>query len=223
MYRILFKRFFDIIFSMALIFVLLPFIMVITFILSIVNNGKPFFVQERPGKNEKIFRVIKFKTMTDKRSSDGKLLPDKQRLTKIGRFIRKTSLDELPQLFNILAGNMSFIGPRPLLVNYLPYYNEFERKRHNVRPGITGLAQVNGRNFILWEKRIELDVIYAEELNFKMDLDIVLKTIKAVLNRENITADVGELGRARLDIRRNPKYAGMYDENGFAIEKNDKL
>jgi undecaprenyl phosphate N,N'-diacetylbacillosamine 1-phosphate transferase len=153
MYRILFKRFFDIIFSMALIFVLLPFIMVITFILSIVNNGKPFFVQERPGKNEKIFRVIKFKTMTDKRSSDGKLLPDKQRLTKIGRFIRKTSLDELPQLFNILAGNMSFIGPRPLLVNYLPYYNEFERKRHNVRPGITGLAQVNGRNFILWEKK----------------------------------------------------------------------
>jgi undecaprenyl phosphate N,N'-diacetylbacillosamine 1-phosphate transferase len=223
MYRILFKRFFDIIFSIALIFVLLPFIMVITFILSIVNNGKPFFVQERPGKNEKIFRVIKFKTMTDKRDSDGKLLPDKQRLTKIGRFIRKTSLDELPQLFNILAGNMSFIGPRPLLVNYLPYYNEFERKRHNVRPGITGLAQVNGRNFILWEKRIELDVIYAEELNFKMDLDIVLKTIKAVLNRENITADVGELGRARLDIRRNPKYAGMYDENGFAIEKNDKL
>lgn len=221
MYKLIFKRLFDIFFSLLLIIILSPVIIVLVIILAIANRGTPFFVHPRPGKNEKIFQVIKFKTMNDKTDVDGKLLPDKKRLTYIGRIVRKSSLDELPQLFNILAGKMSFVGPRPLLVNYLPYYNDFERRRHKVRPGITGLAQVNGRNLILWEKRIELDVKYAEGLTFIMDFNIIIKTILAVLRRESITVDVSELGRARLDIRRNPAYAGMYDENGFPVKNSE--
>lgn len=221
MYRYFFKRFFDFIFSLTLIVILSPIILVVTVLLFFANKGKPFFIHPRPGKDEKIFYVVKFKTMNDKKDENEKLLPDKQRLTRIGRILRKTSLDELPQLFNILIGNMSFIGPRPLLVNYLPYYNDFERRRHKVKPGISGLAQVNGRNLILWEKRIELDVHYAENLTFLMDLSIIYKTILAIIRRENITVDVSELGRARLDIRRNPAYAGMYDVNGFPIKKED--
>ena len=145
-----------------------------------------FFTQDRLGKGEKIFKVLKFKTMTDEQDAEGKLLPDADRLTKVGKFIRSTSIDELPQLINILKGDMAFIGPRPLLVQYLPYYTERERMRHSVRPGITGLAQVNGRNHLLWEERFEYDARYAEHINFCLDVRIIIKTVKNVLLRKDV-------------------------------------
>lgn len=186
-YRFFIKRFIDIIISFSLLLLFLPLIIIIIICLSYANGiNDIFFFQLRPGKDEKIFKLIKFKTMTDERDSEGNLLPDSVRLTKVGKFIRSTSLDELPQLINVLKGDMSLIGPRPLLIRYLPYYTEKERLRHSVRPGITGWSQVNGRNLLPWNQRLESDVWYVEHLSFILDLKIVLMTIKKVFFREDI-------------------------------------
>jgi undecaprenyl phosphate N,N'-diacetylbacillosamine 1-phosphate transferase len=158
-------------------------------VLFFANGGKPFFFQLRPGKNEKIFKLVKFKSMNDKKDANGKLLPNEQRITKVGKFVRKTSLDELPQLFNVLKGEMSLIGPRPLLPKYLPLYNEEQRKRHLTRPGITGWAQVNGRNTISWERKFELDVWYVNHVSLKTDITIVLRTIEKVIKRKDIDSE----------------------------------
>lgn len=189
MYKKYIKSIID--YSIALIsFSLLFPIFVIVFIgLYIANHGKPFFLQQRPGKNEKLFKIIKFKTMNDKKDSDGNLLPDEIRLTKIGQFVRKTSLDELPQLINVLKGDMSLIGPRPLLPEYLPLYNETQKRRHEVKPGITGWAQVNGRNAISWQQKFEYDVWYIGNVSFLLDCKIVFLTIIKVFKREDINAE----------------------------------
>lgn len=168
---------------------MLPIFVTILLGLYIANQGKPFFFQIRPGKNEKTFKIIKFKTMNDKKDSDGNLLSDAQRLTKIGNFVRKTSLDELPQLLNVLKGDMSLIGPRPLLPEYLPLYNETQRKRHEVKPGITGWAQVNGRNAISWQQKFDFDVWYVNHFSFLLDCKIIYLTINKVFKREGITAE----------------------------------
>lgn len=161
--------------------------LVVTIWLHFANNGAgAFFFQERPGKDEKIFKVIKFKTMTDERDEDGNLLPDENRITKVGRFVRSTSIDELLQLINVLKGDMALIGPRPLLVKYLPYYTEREKLRHTVRPGISGWAQVNGRNNISWDKKLAYDVEYVENLSLMMDIKVILKTIQNVLSRKDV-------------------------------------
>lgn len=187
MYKKYFKRPIDLFIAVVALIVLLPLLTVVTMWLHLANKGAgAFFFQERPGKGCEIFRVIKFKTMTDERDENGELLPDSQRLTKVGRFVRSASIDELPQLFNILKGDMSLIGPRPLLVKYMPYYTEHENLRHSVRPGITGWAQVNGRNHVLWEERFEYDAYYVDHLSFSLDLNIVLLTIKNVLKRKDI-------------------------------------
>lgn len=190
LYYPFFKRFFDIIFSgIALIF-LSPIILILWNWLTIANKGAgAFFFQDRPGKSSKIFKVIKFKTMTDERDVNGNLLPDEKRLTKVGKFVRSTSLDELPQLWNILKGDMSLIGPRPLLPQYLPLYSPEQARRHNVRPGLSGWAQVNGRNAISWKKRFELDVWYVENISFMLDLKIIFLSIKKVLVREGINSE----------------------------------
>ncbi len=219
MYKIFFKNFIDKVLSFLVIIVTFPIFAVFTILLLLVNKGKPFFIQYRPGKNEKIFPIIKFKTMKDTKDINGKLLPDKERLTSIGRFMRKFSIDEIPQLFNVLKGNMSIVGPRPLLKEYLPYYNQYEKQRFMVKPGITGLSQVSGRNELLWTKRMELDVFYAKNVTFLLDIKILLKTAIKVLMREGVSVDVSKHNRAPLHIRRNPKYAGMYDDNGIPINK----
>ena len=189
MYKKYIKSIID--YSIALVsFSLLFPIFVIVFIgLYIANHGKPFFLQHRPGKNEKLFKIIKFKTMNDKKDSDGNLLPDAFRLTKIGAFVRKTSLDEIPQLLNVLKGDMRLIGPRPLLPEYLPLYNETQRRRHEVKPGITGWAQVNGRNAISWEQKFEYDVWYVNHVSFLLDCKIVYLTINKVFKQEGITSE----------------------------------
>ncbi len=174
-----------------------------TIALAIANNGKPFFFQKRPGKNERIFSIIKFKSMNDKKDANGMLLPDKERLTKVGSFVRKTSLDEIPQLINVLKGDMSLIGPRPLLVSYLPYYAEREKLRHAVRPGITGLAQTSGRNNLNWDERLELDVIYVENMSFKNDISIFFNTLKKVIFKEDIVVALDPKINIPLDIKRN--------------------
>ena len=178
----------DFILVLCVLLVIWPILLVITVWLHFANKGAgAFFTQERPGKDEKIFKVIKFKSMTDERDEQGRLLPDKLRLTKVGRFIRATSIDELPQLFNVLKGDMALIGPRPLLPRYLGYYTERERLRHTVRPGITGWAQVNGRNSSTWNEKLECDVWYVEHLTFALDFKIFLMTIKNVLMRKDVT------------------------------------
>jgi lipopolysaccharide/colanic/teichoic acid biosynthesis glycosyltransferase len=187
MYKI-FKPFVDFIGALCLVVCSLPIFLVLTFCLTIANEGKPFFRQRRPGKNGKIFKIIKFKTMNDKVNSKGVLLSDGERLTKVGSFIRKTSLDELPQLLNVIKGDMSLIGPRPLLPEYLPLYNDFQKQRHNVKPGITGWAQVNGRNAISWEEKFKFDVYYANNISFLLDLKIVFLTIEKVFKSEGINA-----------------------------------
>lgn len=187
MYKYFFKRLFDFIISFVALVIISPILFVITIWLHFANKGAgAFFTQERPGKDGKIFKVIKFKSMTDERDINGDLLPDAQRLTKVGRFVRSTSIDELPQLINVLKGDMAFIGPRPLLVKYIPYYSEREQLRHTVRPGITGWAQVHGRNHVLWEERFEYDAYYVEHLSLALDVKIVLMTIKNVLQRKDI-------------------------------------
>ena len=204
MYKNFLKRPLDFTLSLIGFIMLSPVFGVLWLLLSIANKGAgAFFTQERPGKDEKIFRVIKFKTMTDERDAEGNLLPDAQRLTKIGKFIRSTSLDEIPQLLNVIRGDMSLIGPRPLLVQYLPLYSERQKRRHEVRPGITGWAQVNGRNAISWEEKFEYDVWYVENMSFILDIKILLKTIYNVFKREGINSDTSatmEAFRGNLEI-----------------------
>src|SRR5690554_3145342 len=189
MYKSYFKRLFDFLLAFFGLLLLSPIFIIVTIGLFFANQGKPFFFQERPGLNEKIFKIIKFKSMNDKKDADGNLLPDAERLTKVGSFVRKTSLDEIPQLINVLKGDMSLIGPRPLRTYYLPLYNEEQKTRHNVRPGITGWAQVNGRNAISWTKKFEYDVYYVNNISFALDLKIFFLTIKKVFKREGISAE----------------------------------
>lgn len=189
MYKFFLKRFFDFIIAFLGLLILSPVFIIVTIGLFFANEGKPFFFQARPGLNEKIFKIIKFKTMNDKKDADGNLLPDSDRLTAIGSFVRKTSLDEIPQLINVLKGDMAIIGPRPLLPQYLPLYDQSQKRRHEVRPGITGWAQVNGRNAISWAKKFELDVWYIDHLSFALDCKIVLLTFKKVFKKEGINKE----------------------------------
>lgn len=191
MYKSFIKPFFDIMSSFMGLILLLPLFLIITIFLYFANDGKPFFFQSRPGKNGKVFKIIKFKTMNDKKDKDGNLLSDEIRLTKTGNFVRKTSLDEIPQLFNVLRGEMSIIGPRPLLTSYLHLYDDFQNRRHEVKPGITGWAQVNGRNAISWDKKFEYDVWYVDNVNFFLDCKIIFKTIQKVIKREGINTGDG--------------------------------
>lgn len=186
MYKHFFKRLIDFVLALIGLIILSPIFIFASVFLFFANNGKPFFLQRRPGKNEKIFNIIKFKTMNDKKDVDGNLLPDSKRLTPIGAFFRKTSLDEIPQLINVIKGDMSLIGPRPLYVDYLPYYTEREKLRHTVRPGITGYAQINGRNTIYWDERLEMDAFYTENMSFTFDVKIFFKTIINVIKRKDI-------------------------------------
>ncbi|WP_038335953.1 sugar transferase [Empedobacter falsenii] len=188
MYKHFFKRIFDFFIALVGLILLLPIFIGVTIGLYFANQGKPFFFQARPGLNEKIFKIIKFKTMNDKKDVNGNLLPDSERLTPIGAFVRKTSLDEIPQLINVLKGDMAIIGPRPLLPQYLPLYDEVQKRRHEVRPGITGWAQVNGRNAISWAKKFELDVWYVDNISLILDFKIFFLTIKKVIVREGIAA-----------------------------------
>src|SRR5690554_600040 len=190
MYKHFFKRLIDFFLSFLGFIIISPIFLLLWIWLSIANKGAgAFFFQERPGKDEKLFRVIKFKTMNDQRDASGKLLPDAQRLTKVGKFVRSTSLDEIPQLLNVIKGDMSLIGPRPLLVQYLPLYNDMQRRRHEVRPGITGWAQVNGRNAISWQQKFEYDVWYVDNVSLLLDIKILLKTNQKVFKREGISSD----------------------------------
>ena len=199
MYRKFFKRFLDIIIS--LIFILcFWWLYIVIAILVRVKLGSPIlFKQDRPGLNEKIFKMYKFRTMTDEKDKDGNLLPDTDRLTKFGKFLRSTSLDEIPELWNVLKGEMSLVGPRPLLVSYLTKYNEYEKRRHEVRPGITGWAQINGRNNTTWEERFKNDIYYVESISFKLDLKIIIKTILKVLKRSDINQSDTETMKNFLD------------------------
>ncbi|HEY9257424.1 sugar transferase [Chitinophaga sp.] len=187
-YRNLFKPFVDITAALLALVILSPVMVVLMILLTIANSGKPFFLQPRPGKNGRIFRVIKFKTMNDRKGPDGRLLSDEIRLTPVGKFVRKTSLDEIPQLINVLKGDMSLIGPRPLLVDYLPLYNTMQHRRHEVRPGITGWAQVNGRNAISWDQKFAYDVWYVNNISLALDLKIVWMTAQKVIKSEGISA-----------------------------------
>lgn len=189
MYKNCIKRCLDFLLSMCGIIVLSPALLVLCALVRVKLGSPVLFRQERPGKNERIFTLCKFRTMTDEKDESGKLLPDAVRLTKFGKFLRATSLDELPELFNILKGDMSIIGPRPLLVSYLPYYSEREKLRHSVRPGLTGLAQVSGRNFIDWDRRLEKDVEYVENLSFRMDVKILWMTVQTVLGHSEEVAE----------------------------------
>lgn len=192
MYKDYIKRLIDFLVSFLGILFFLPLLVLITGVLFFTNGGKPFFFQRRPGKNGKIFKLIKFKSMNDKIDGEGELLSYKERVTVFGTIIRKLSLDELPQIVNILKGDMSIIGPRPLLVEYLPLYNEFQKKRHNVKPGLSGWAQVNGRNSISWEQKFEYDVWYVENISFALDFKIFLKTFKKVFIKEGINTSETE-------------------------------
>lgn len=188
MYKNFIKGFLDFTVALLGLIILSPLFILITVFLYFANQGKPFFIQARPGKNGAIFHIVKFKTMNDKKDKEGKLLPDSDRLTTIGALVRKTSLDEIPQLLNVLKGDMSIIGPRPLLTHYLHLYNDFQNRRHEVKPGITGWAQVNGRNAISWDKKFELDVWYVDHLSFGLDLKILFKTVLKVIKKEGINA-----------------------------------
>ena len=199
MYKVYFKPLLDCVVSLLGIVVLSPIFLVILICLFISNNGKVFFVQNRPGKNEKIFKIIKFRTMNNKKDAHGNLLPDAERLTYLGKIVRKTSLDEIPQLINVLKGDMSLIGPRPLLPEYLSLYNERQKKRHTVKPGITGWGQINGRNAVEWNKKFEFDVWYIENLSFILDLQILFLTLKKVvklegINREGVATNISFTG-----------------------------
>ena len=189
MYKHFFKRLIDFLAAVVGLLLLSPIFIVVTVGLFIANQGKPFFFQSRPGKHGKIFKIVKFKTMTDKKDAAGNLLPDADRITSVGAFVRKTSLDEIPQLINVLKGDMSLIGPRPLLVQYLPLYSAHQARRHEVKPGITGWAQVNGRNAISWQQKFDYDVWYVDNISFALDMKILFLTIKKVFVREGISAD----------------------------------
>lgn len=189
LYRSFFKRFYDVVLSGFALLVLSPILLVLMILGAIKMKGNPFFTQRRPGKKEKIFKLIKFRTMTNARDENGDLLPDEKRLTRYGKFLRSTSLDELPELINIFIGNMSIVGPRPLLVQYLPLYNEEQKHRHDVRPGLTGYAQVNGRNAISWEEKFALDVEYTRNISLFGDVGIIFKTVLSVFKREGISSE----------------------------------
>lgn len=186
MYRSFFKRFFDFVLSLMALIVLFPVLLILTVLGAIKMKGNPFFTQLRPGKNEKIFKLIKFRSMTCEKDADGNLLSDDKRLTRYGRILRSTSLDELPELINILKGDMSIVGPRPLLVEYLPWYSEREKHRHDVRPGLTGWAQVNGRNTIDWDTKLAYDVEYVNKYSFVMDVKVIFMTVMKVVKRSDI-------------------------------------
>ena len=197
MYKNFFKRILDFIISLLALICLSPILLVVTIWLHFSNKGAgAFFLQERPGKNAKVFKIIKFKTMTDERDTDGNLLPDALRLTKVGKFVRSTSIDELPQLINVLKGDMALIGPRPLLVQYLPLYSAEQARRHEVRPGITGWAQCHGRNAISWTEKFKLDVWYVDNVSFKTDINIIFTTIKKVIKRDGISQE----GNATMEV-----------------------
>lgn len=215
MYRIFIKRLLDFVLSLIALIILSPVILIVAILVKIKLGSPVLFKQERPGKNEKIFRMYKFRTMTDEKDEDGNLLPDDIRLTKFGKILRSTSLDELPELFNILKGDMSIVGPRPLLVNYLPYYTEREKHRHDVRPGLTGWAQINGRNTTLWDDRLEQDVYYVKHISFKIDIWIIIKTIQKVIKRSDIL--VGKEIPAGIldDYRRGTKYESFNKKDGL--------
>mgnify|MGYP005806474095 CR=1 FL=1 len=183
------KRYLDVFLSLMALIVLSPVFLFLIVIGTVKMKGNPFFVQKRPGKEEQIFHLIKFRTMTNKKDKNGELLPDEMRLTAYGKFLRSTSLDELPELLNILKGDMAIIGPRPLLVKYLPLYNSYQKHRHDVRPGLTGYAQVHGRNQVSWEKKFEMDVWYVQHISFWVDLKILLDTVGSVLKREGISSE----------------------------------
>lgn len=210
MYAKYIKRILDAALSFCALTVLSPVLLVLTVLGVIMMKGNPFFTQLRPGKDEKIFRLIKFRTMTCEKDKEGNLLPDEQRLNSYGKLLRSTSLDELPELVNILIGNMSIVGPRPLLVSYLPYYNEQEKHRHDVRPGLTGLAQVNGRNNLTWEQKFAYDLEYVEHISLQMDLRVIFTTIGKVLSRSDVQTDTqcnegnfAELRKAELEAKRS--------------------
>ncbi|POS02351.1 lipopolysaccharide/colanic/teichoic acid biosynthesis glycosyltransferase [Flavobacterium croceum DSM 17960] len=188
MYKNIVKPIIDFFSATIVLILFLPIFIIVTLFLILANKGNPFFLQPRPGKGGKVFTIIKFKTMNDKKDSNGNLLPDEDRLTKVGNFVRKTSLDEIPQLINVLKGDMSIVGPRPLLTTYLHLYNDFQNRRHEVKPGITGWAQVNGRNAISWDKKFEYDVWYVNNISFSVDLKILFKTIVKVLKSDGINA-----------------------------------
>lgn len=207
MYKHYFKRSLDFVLALIILLLTSPVIVILTFILSIANNGKPFFFQVRPGLNGRLFEIVKFRTMNDKKDENGNLLRDSKRLTRVGGLIRKTSLDELPQLWNVLKGDMSLIGPRPLLPEYLPHYTAQHKRRHSVRPGITGLAQVNGRNTMKFSERFNQDVLYVENLSFKLDVKIIILTLKSVIFKSSTIVngqtvdEVDDLGISRnLDV-----------------------
>ncbi|NGF56512.1 sugar transferase [Parapusillimonas sp. SGNA-6] len=196
MYNNFLKRLVDFFAALFGLLLLSPVLIVVTVWLYFANDGKPFFFQQRPGRGGRIFRIVKFKTMNDRKDANGDLLPDAERLTKIGSFVRKTSLDEIPQLINVLKGDMSLIGPRPLLIQYLPLYNAIQRRRHEVRPGITGWAQVNGRNAISWQQKFDYDVWYVDNVSFLLDMKILLLTVKKVFIREGIS----QQGQATMEV-----------------------
>ena len=202
MYAKFFKRAIDFILSLCALIVLSPLLVILTIVGAICMKGNPFFVQKRPGKNERSISLLKFRTMTNEKDKDGKLLPDEIRLVSYGKFLRSTSLDELPSLINILIGDLSIIGPRPLLIEYLPWYTETEKHRHDVRPGLTGWAQVNGRNTVNWDRRFELDVEYVNNISFRFDLKIFLMTIQKVLKRSDIAEDTRVVEGNFADIRK---------------------
>lgn len=201
MYKNFFKRLFDLSAAVVGFLLISPIFLIALVGLYLANKGKPFFFQLRPGKDERLFQIIKFKTMTDGKDATGNLLPDAERLTALGSFVRKTSLDEIPQLLNVIKGDMSLIGPRPLLPQYLPLYNAVQKKRHEVRPGITGWAQVNGRNAISWEQKFEYDVWYTQNLSFLLDIKILFLTVKKVVVKEGIAAE----GQATMSAFRGSK------------------
>lgn len=210
MYAKYIKRILDILLSGCALLVLSPVLLVLTGLGAIMMKGNPFFTQLRPGKDEKIFRLIKFRTMTCEKDKDGNLLPDEQRLNKYGKLLRSTSLDELPELVNIFIGNMSIVGPRPLLVSYLPYYNEEEKHRHDVRPGLTGLAQVNGRNNLTWEQKFAYDLEYVKGISIRMDMKVLFTTVVKVLKRSDVQTDTqcnegnfAELRKGALEEKRS--------------------
>ena len=209
MYALVFKRMIDFIMSLIAIIVLSPLFLALTIIGTIKMKGNPFFTQDRPGLHEKIFKLIKFRTMTKEKDESGELLPDEIRLNSYGKFLRSTSLDELPELFNIFLGHMAIVGPRPLLVKYLPWYTEEQRKRHSVRPGLTGYAQAHGRNALSWDDKFAMDVKYTEHITFSGDIRIILDTIKSVIKREGISSSTSATMESYIDycksIGREPR------------------
>lgn len=209
MYKNFCKRVIDFLASLILLISLSPLLIVVIILLLIANQGEPFFFQKRPGKNGKTFTIIKLKTMNDKKDDKGNLLPDERRLTKVGIFIRKTSLDEIPQLINVIKGDMSLVGPRPLVIRYLPFYTVKEQLRHTVRPGITGLAQISGRNTLKWDERLALDVDYVENLSFKQDLKILYSTVLKVVASENIITNPKSIMKD-LDEERKNRNTAVY-------------